>query len=87
MEFFSNCLIIFFAVYCQERNREICVDNVAWLLIFKSIFSHWYYTIVGNAENKIIYFADAIKLFKDDIRYIQDLYHVVLHCLSLHCLY
>ena len=58
---------------------------ISWLIMWWIIqfVSHWYYTIFGSGEGRIMYFADTIKLIQSTNHYIPDLYHIVVHILIL----
>lgn len=81
--FFLIFLISFLLFIFKEKIGKYILTVWLGCWFLTQFFSHWYYTIIGNGENKISYFADAIKLFKTDVGYIPDLYHIVLHLLII----
>lgn len=81
--FFLIFLISFVLFIVKEKVGKYVLTVWLGCWFLTQFFSHWYYTIVGNAENKISYFANTIKLFNDNIRYIPDLYHIILHLLII----
>ena len=59
---------------------------VLWFIV--QFMCHWYYTIFGASERKLLgyndCFRDSIRIFPmSDKRLIPDLYHIVLHILIL----
>lgn len=63
---------------------------IVWLLLWfvTQFLSHEWYTIfgngfMGNTEEKINYFKDAIKFFNSNTVYIPDAYHIILHILII----
>ena len=58
------------------------------VLVYNSVFCHWYYTLFGASEQKLKgyneCFQGTLRLIpKSDKRLIPDFYHIVLHLLIL----
>lgn len=84
---FMSIYIVLFLLFLLKDQIGLYILPL-WLLMWLAtqFFFHWYLTIFGPWEGKIKYFADTIKLFPSSIRYIPDLYHIVLHLLILFAL-
>jgi hypothetical protein len=82
---------IFFIIFLGALILFLLKENVGKyiLIIWQSLWlltqfiSHEWYTIVGGGEEKIRFFEGSIKFIKSDLRYIPDVYHIVLHILIL----
>jgi hypothetical protein len=82
---------IFFLLYItsfmwfifKDKSGKIILTVFLTLWLSLQIYFHWYFTIFGPWKGKIQYFSGTIKLFKSDVIYLADLYHIVLHLLIL----
>ncbi|GIO43864.1 hypothetical protein [Paenibacillus apis] len=80
---------IFFVLFVLALALFIWKEHIGkyvlmiWLtlwLITQLIFHEWY-TVTGGGAGKIRYFEGSVKLIDSEMRYIPDLYHIVLHLL------
>lgn len=82
---------IFFIIYViavllfifKEKIGKYILNIWLFLWFMTQFFSHWYFTIIGQGLNKIEYFKGTMKLIESTIRYIPDVYHIILHILII----
>jgi len=81
--FFLLYIAAFICFLFKGKSGRIVLTVFLFLWLGLQTYFHWFFTIFGPWEGKIRYFSDTIKLFKSDIIYIPDLYHIILHVLIL----
>lgn len=79
-------LFVFFCLKEKQGKYPLTIFLSLWLVI--QFFSHWYYTIFGASEKKLLsynrYFANTYHVIPaSDSLLVPDLYHVLLHLFIL----
>ena len=89
-EFYMLCLysLGLIAFHCLQPAGKWILLGILVLWFIVQFMCHWYYTIFGASERKLLgyndCFRDSIRIFPmSDKRLIPDLYHIVLHILIL----
>ncbi|QVK16967.1 hypothetical protein KHQ81_08660 [Mycoplasmatota bacterium] len=93
-------LVLCFFFYIKDRLGKYILTVFVFLWTVIQFFSHWYYTLFGASDKKIIsynqFFKDTYHIIAaSDTRVIPDFYHIVLHifilvnltCLVIFCIY
>lgn len=79
------CLIL--AYFIGRVGKIVLLGQLSIWLIIRLLCHEWYLFFdkgpMGDANGKIEYFRNTIKLFEIEGRYLPDLYHITLHILIL----
>jgi hypothetical protein len=89
--FFLIYIALFIIFYLKEKQGKylLTIFLTLWLVI--QLFSHWYYTIFGASEKKLLgynrYFANTYHIIPaSNSILVPDMYHILLHVFILSAL-
>lgn len=79
--FFVIFLLALLIFVFKEQVGKYILSIWLGIWLITQFLSHELFTIIGGGEGKIRYFENSIKLIDYKLRYIPDLYHIILHIL------